>query len=485
MTFFRFVFSLLILAATFKGVTAQKVNNAIIALAGDPALKNGSMSFTIFDRKTGELVATHNPNTSLIPASSIKILSCAFGLKTLGNDFKFKTNLEITGAIDKEGVLHGDLILKGYGDPTLGSELTNSSSDLDNVLKSFVDAVKAAGIKSIEGRIFGDGTFLSDEGIYNSWAWNDIGNYYATGVYGLNIYDNLFKLKYKQVKQGVAPKVVGTFPQIPGLEFSSRVLCAAPGSGDNAYIFGGPLQYKRQVKGTIPAGTGIFTIKGSMPDPPLMAAILVKEALDKNGITSKSSAGSLRDVLPEGSRKVIYTHYSQSLEHIVTETILKSININAEGIIRYCKSIEKNSSTTEEAITSFASFLEKNTDGQQGFFVCDGSGLSTSNSIPTYGFARVLLQLFRDPDISRTITAALPVAGVSGTLKGYLKNSKAAGHIMAKTGSMDRVRSFSGIISGSSGKDYVFSLILNNYTCSSAQIKSKVELFLNDLYLSI
>lgn len=485
MTFLRFVFILFFISASFVGLTAQKTNDAIIALAGDPALKNGTMSFTIFDRNTGDLVATHNPNISLIPASSLKILSCAFGLKTLGNDFKFKTTLETTGVIDKDGILHGDLILKGYGDPTLGSEMTNSSSDLDNVLNSFVNAVKAAGIKSVDGRIFGDGTFLSDEGVYNSWAWNDIGNYYATGIYGLNIYDNLFKLKFKQVKQGTSPKVVGTFPAIPGLEFSSKVLCASPGSGDNAYIFGGPLQYKRQVKGTIPAGTGIFEIKGSMPDPPLMAAILLKDALDKNGIKAKSSAGSLKDILPEGSRKVIYTYYSRSLEHIVTETILKSININAEGIIRYCKSIEKNSSTTDEAVTSFASFLEKNTGGQTGFFVCDGSGLSTSNSIPTYGFAKVLLQLFKDPDVSRTITSALPVAGVSGTLKGYLKNSKAAGHIMAKTGSMERVRSFSGIISGNSGKEYVFSLILNNYSCTSAQIKSKVELFLNDLYLSI
>ncbi len=485
MTLFNYVIYFLLLATPYASLKAQKTNNAIITLAGDAALKNGTMSFTIFDRKTGELVATHNPNTSLIPASSLKILSCAFGLKTLGKDFRFKTTLETTGSIDKDGVLHGDLIIKGYGDPTLGSEMTNNTNDLDNVLQSFTTAIKAAGIRNVDGRIFGDGTFLSDEGIYNSWAWNDIGNYYAAGVYGLNIYDNLFKLKFQQTKQGAAPVVVGTFPKVPGLEFSSKVLSGAAGSGDNAYIFGGPLQYKRQIKGTIPAGSGIFEIKGSMPDPPLMTAILLKEALDKIGIVSKSSSGSLKDAMPAGSRKVIFTYYSQKLEHIVNETILKSININAEGIIRYCKAIEKSSSTTEEAISSFAAFLEKNTDGQQGFFVCDGSGLSTSNSIPTFGFAKVLLQLFKDPDISRTITGALPIAGVSGTLKGYLKNSKAAGHIRAKTGSMDRVRSFSGIISGSSGKEYVFSLILNNYTCSSAQIKSKVELFLNDLYLSI
>ena len=97
----------------------------------------------------------------------------------------------------------------------------------------------------------------------------------------------------------------------------------------------------------------------------------------------------------------------------------------------------------------------------------------------------MLLQLFKDPSIADVITDALPVAGMTGTLKNYLKGSKAAGHIKAKTGSMDKVRSFSGIITGDSGKEYVFSLIINNYNCSSAQIKAKIESFFNDVYLAI
>lgn len=466
-------------------LAAQDLNDAIIKLGGDPSLKNGAMSFTIFDRKTEQLIATHNPNVSLIPASSLKILTCAYGLKTLGKNFKFKTTIETTGEIDKNGVLHGDLILKGYGDPTLGSDLSNDSGELDKVLKIFATEVKSAGIKSIEGRIYGDGSYLSDEGIYNSWLWGDIGNYYAAGVYGLNIYDNLFRLKFKQSKQGTYPKVIGTYPNIPGLQFASQVLCAGANTGDNAYIFGGPLQYNRQVKGTIPAGNGIFEIKGSMPDPPLMAALLLKDALTEAGITSNGVGGSLKDVQPVGKRKVLYTHSSKSLDLIVNETILKSININAEGILRYCKSTDKVASTTDDAVKTFGAFLQKTTEGQTGFFVCDGSGLSTSNSLPSYGFAKVLLQLFKDPSIADVITDALPVAGMTGTLKNYLKGSKAAGHIKAKTGSMDKVRSFSGIITGDSGKEYVFSLIINNYNCSSAQIKAKIESFFNDVYLAI
>lgn len=480
------IFILLLLTLLFSdfNALAQSKNDAIIRLAGDSALKNGAMSFTIFEKSSGEMVATHNPNMSLIPASSLKILTCAYGLKTLGKDFKFKTNLEISGPVDDKGVLQGDLIIKGYGDPTLGSELTNNAEDLDKVMAAFVNSVKEAGIKSINGRIYGDGSFLSEEGIPDTWLWNDIGNYYGAGVYGLNIFDNLFKIRFNKTKQGGKPSIAGTYPNIPGLQFASKVLCAGPSSGDNAYIYGGPLQYNRQIKGTIPSGSGVFEIKGSLPDPPLTAAMILASNLEKAGINAKSYAGSLKDPMPSGTRKVIETYLSRSLNYIVNQTILKSINLNAEGILRYCKAVDKTASTTNEAITSFVGFLQKNTDNQTGFFLCDGSGLSTYNSVPSYGFAKVLLQLFKDPAISQIITEALPVAGSTGTLKNYLKSSKAAGHIRAKTGSMDRVRSFSGVMTGASGKEYVFSLIVNNYSCNSAQIKSKVETFFNDLYLS-
>lgn len=481
----RYLLIICVIVMVYGPAPGQDKIDAIVRLAGDAALKNGNMSFTIFDMASGELVAAHNPNMSLIPASSLKILTCAYGLKTLGKDFKFKTDLEINGPIDQNGVLQGDLIIKGYGDPTLGSEMTNSPEDLERVLVIFANAVKAAGIRSVNGRVFGDGSFLSNEGIYDTWLWNDIGNYYGAGVYGLNIFDNLFKLKFKQTRQGASPSIASTFPNIPGLQFASKVLCAGPNSGDNAYIYGGPLQYNRQVKGTIPSGAGVFEIKGSLPDPPLTAAMLLAQKLEKTGISSKGFAGSLKDPLPEGKRRVIETYTSKSLHYIVNQTILKSINLNAEAILRYCDAVHHPSGNTNDAITSFVTFLEKNTENQSGFFLCDGSGLSTYNSVPSYGFARVLLQLLKDPSISHIITGALPVAGSTGTLKNYLKNSKAAGHIRAKTGSMDRVRSFSGVMTSVTGKEYVFSLIINNYSCTSSQIKTKVEAFFTDLYLSL
>lgn len=466
-------------------VLSQPVKEIVNKLATDASLKSAGLSFTIIDKASGGLIYSHNPHLALVPASSMKLLSCAYGLKTLGKDFRFRTDLEYTGSIDSDGVLRGDLIIKGYGDPSLGSEMTNGAQDLDRILNLWVDAIRKKGIRKVEGRIYGDATFLSDEGIYDSWQWADIGNYYAAGAYGLNIFDNLFKLKLKQTKQGGSPLVRTTNPNIPGLNFANSLICAGPTSGDNAYIYGGPLQYQRAIRGTIPAGTGEFEIKGSQPDPPATAAMLLRQKLALAGIESRSFAGSLTSNIPEGKRIMIESFYSSPLKEIVTQTLLKSLNLNAEGIVRYCHAVKNPGSKIEDALKSFNQFLESQSGQRHGFIVADGSGLSSQNCISSFGFAGFLQEMFKDKAISGVLTDALPVAGVSGTLKGYLKNSKAAAKVKAKTGSMNRVRSFSGLLTGASGKEYVFSLIINNYTCNSAQIKSKVEALFEGLFTAL
>lgn len=210
-----FSFLVLIFFLSLNSVSAQKPAAAINGLATDPAMKNGIMSFSLLEKNSGSIIATYNPNTSLVPASSLKILTCAYGLKLLGADFKFKTELQTIGAVDAEGTLKGTLILKGYGDPTLGSILTVGSIPLAGVLSEFVSALKAKGIKKIDGQVYGDASFLSSEGIYDTWSWYDLGNYYATGIYGLNIHDNLYKLNFRQTSSGGKPKVADVTPLSP------------------------------------------------------------------------------------------------------------------------------------------------------------------------------------------------------------------------------------------------------------------------------
>lgn len=479
------VFSILLfLTFTLNLSFAQKVNEAILQLAGDATMKHGSMSFSLIDRNNGQIVATYQPNVSLIPASSLKILTCAYGLEVLGSDFKFKTELYYSGTVDKAGTLDGDIIIKGYGDPTLGSEMTDSATSLKVILSQFVNAVKKKGIKRVNGKVYADATFLSSEGVFDNWAYYDLGNYYAAGVYGLNINDNLYRLNFKQSKKGSQPGTGSVIPGIPGLVFKNNLI--SDGTSDNAYIYGAPGQYHLAVRGSIPPGNGIFTIKGSMPEPPLQAAQILHSALESSGIkVSQKPASSLQDKVPSGKRELLVTHLSQDIETIIRSTLLHSLNLNTDAILRQCGVKLTGKNSIPAALDAYISFAEKLIGEHSGFFIKDGSGLSGANGVPSLGFCKLLFHFYQDSNTRKLLLNSLPIAGVRGTLKNYLTNSPAVGKITAKTGSMDRVRSYSGFITGYTGKEYVFALLINNYDCNSAEIKKKVEDFFNQLYLSL
>ena len=188
-------------------------------------------------------------------------------------------------------MLRGNLYLKGFGDPTLGSDQMNEAEELDVVMEKFRLAIQQKGIRKIEGQIIGDGSYYGTDVNCDTWQWNDLGNYYAAGVWGLNIHENLYYLRFRQnATLGQTPAIAAIEPFIDGLAFYNEVQSAKRGSGDNAYIYGAPYDFTRYVRGTIPVGSKLFSIKGSMPDPPLFAAQYFKDKLEEVGIASTRPA---------------------------------------------------------------------------------------------------------------------------------------------------------------------------------------------------
>src|SRR6056300_1709054 len=94
----------------------------------------------------------YNTNTGLIPASTMKAITTATANEILGGDFRFKTEVQIAGALGEDGLFKGDVIIRGGGDPTLGS------SDIASTFAKWQAAMREAGIESVEGSIVGDAT---------------------------------------------------------------------------------------------------------------------------------------------------------------------------------------------------------------------------------------------------------------------------------------------------------------------------------------
>ncbi len=475
----RFVL-FLSLILSFNALAQTSLQRSIGELAKDPVLKSQGFSMTVMDVESGEIIAQHQKDRGLIPASSLKVVTTSTTLALLGDDFKFKTELQYDGSIDEAGVLNGNVYIKGYGDPTLGSDHFEKTNDLDAVMEKFVQAIKEKGIKKINGKIIGDASFLGTQVDCRTWVWEDMGNYYGAGAWGLNIHENRYFLTFKRNSTiGAKPEVEKVEPHIPNLLHMNEITQAGKGSGDHAFIFGSVYNYTRFIRGTIPIGKTSFTIKGSIPDPPFFAAYYLMKKLEAQDIETNKEATSLfeleRNGFQDNNRIVFYTHYSPNLKDIVQITNMKSINLYCEAMLRYLGADRKGKGTPDAGLEVIQEFLKNKNFNKNNFFIEDGSGLSPFNTVSSFQMATVMRLIAQDKKLYTSFRPSLPVAAQSGALKYMFKGTNAAGKIRAKSGGMKRVRSYTGYAETKSGKLRAFSIICNHFTCESSEMRKKME----------
>ena len=452
------------------------IQTSINSLVKQPAFKHAGISICVLN-ESGDIIAAHNPDLSLIPASALKVLTTASALAILGPDFQFKTEIQHDGYIDKDGVLQGHLYIKGYGDPTLGSDQMPGVSGLEETIENFRLALQRKGIRQVNGYIVGDATHFETAANAPTWPWNDLGNYYASGVFGLNIHENQYYLRFKQVNDiGETPEVVEIEPAIPGMAINNEVKSAGKNTGDHAYIFGAPYNLYRFVRGTIPVGSNLFTIKGSIPDPPLLTAQVFLEKMDEIGIEGVYGATTMQfiDESTDQNRTTLSVHRSPSLHKIVERANQKSVNLYCEAMLKSIGYKIEEKGTTNAGIKAIQAYWSAKGMDFAGNFIEDGSGLSPRNSVTSYFLASLLLKTKEDATTWKAFEASLPIAGVSGTMKNFLKGTAAQGKIKAKSGSFDRVRAYTGYGETRNGQTLSFAILINNYTGSSGTIRREM-----------
>ena len=455
------------------------VNIAIKNLKNDKNFKNASISFYVQDVNTGEVIAYLNPNLSVAPASTQKLITTATALETLGSNYKFKTRLEYTGKIDKKtGILTGNIIIKGGGDPALGSKYFLQTENM-KFLDNWARAIYKAGIKFIDGKIIGDARLYGYQTVPPKWTWEDMGNYFGAGPNGLTVHDNLYTLYFNTSSvKGGKTKIVKTEPKIPGLKIDNHVKSDAIHS-DLSYIFGAPYTYERCIEGRLPLNKTNFKVKGSLPDPALFTAQSLKKKLKENGIAS-GTATTFRlnsDLQKNDTLKhhLLYTTYSPELKDIIQITNFKSINLFAEHLYKQAQlklsGFDKNK-TDKDFIKHFWQNRGLNT---QGMFIFDGSGLSRYNAITAKQLVFVLKYMKTKSENAQVFYKSIPLVGKEGTVKNMCKGTCAVNNMRIKSGSLKNVRSYAGFVTTKSGRKLAFSIITNNFNCSSSAARKKIE----------
>jgi D-alanyl-D-alanine carboxypeptidase/D-alanyl-D-alanine-endopeptidase (penicillin-binding protein 4) len=470
------VFLIFMLILIQFGITQNNIQKAIENLAKEEQLLYGEVGFAVVDMQTGNVVANYNANKSLIPASTLKAITTLTALQILGTDFRFKTELQYDGTIDANGILKGNLYIKGYGDPALGSDKMDNTLPLAALLKSWVEAIKKAGIRQIDGKIVGDASYFKGDIAGDTWQWYDLGNYYATGTWGLNVHENYYYLHFQQVEQlGATPPIAKIEPVLPNLYLINEVQSAEKGSGDNAYIYGGPYAYTRIIRGTIPVGNQQFTIRGSIPDPPFFIAHSLLYALEENNIKTTKQATTQFELNSNNARTTFYTHYSPPLVEIAQRANYESINLYCESLIRVLGAQRSESNTLKEGVNVIKDYWKNKGLNTDGWFLMDGSGLSSRNGITALQMAKILQLGATERESFKAFYGTLPVGGKSGTVQSLFQNTAAAGNIRLKSGSIERVRAYTGYARTKDGRMLAFSFLVNNYTGSGRTLRNKME----------
>ncbi|MCI5055817.1 MAG: D-alanyl-D-alanine carboxypeptidase/D-alanyl-D-alanine-endopeptidase [Flavobacteriales bacterium] len=469
--------ALILVLFVFIGIATSAQNHIqqrVNALSNLAALKNGQLGVVFVNTKTGAIQAQCNSEMTLIPASVQKTVTTATALKKLGPDFTFKTFLEYEGIIE-DSILIGDLYIRGTGDPTLGSSRMARATKIDELVDLFADKVKRTGIKKIDGDIIGDASFFESQMANATWQWADLGNYYAGGVSGLNIHENYYELYFNKGVQGGTPSVQKTQPEMSNLVFENELISGPRSSGDNAYIYGGPYENKRFIRGSIPSGTGTFKIKGSIPNPALYFTQRLRQKLIEIGISSDSARFILKS--NNQTRKYIVTFKSPKLQYIIKEANHRSVNLYCESLL---KTIGKNTKKPGNYIDGkniLMDYWRSRGIGTSGIHLYDGSGLSPRNGVTATFLANILGEMATDSVYRKSIA----LAGRTGNLKRKFAGTKAQDKLWAKSGTMSRVCSYAGY-AVVDGEEYAFALIANNFTCSGRQMRKNLDNFLISLF---
>lgn len=457
--------------------------NALEILLADSSMIHSSASLCIINTETGEPVYRYNAEKSLIPASVMKIITSSAALELLGPEYRFKTVFGYTGDLNrKTGRLKGNIFIKGGGDPSLGSPFFKDH--YREFLAEWITEIRNLGIKKIDGRVIADDSRYDHQPVPVKWLWEDAGNYYGAGVYGLSVFDNSFEIHLRTAEEGSVPEIIRFVPQECRFELSNYLV--ASGNTDKGYIFRAPFNGYGWLAGSVPVNREDFVLKASVANPPLLLSEIFDNMLDSAGIevTGDPSVTGNYIELFNTEPVIIAEIDSPSLKEIIEVLNHESVNLYAEHLLKEMGKVFNNSGTTAAGIEVLIRFLQESGINASGVFIEDGSGLSPLNSINTNALAEMLIYMRKRAKYPDEFYASLPDAGKEGTLKNYFKDHVFDSNLRAKSGSMTRVRSYAGYFKALSGKELAFCIIINNYSGSSQKIVEGVEGILKETIMN-
>jgi serine-type D-Ala-D-Ala carboxypeptidase/endopeptidase (penicillin-binding protein 4) len=463
--------------ATSEGRRAATGADTELGKAIDQAIAESEFSSArwgvfVMSLRDGRVLYSRDGEQLFTPASNMKIFTTAVALDLLGADYRWRTSVYAAAQPDAGGTINGDLTLYGRGAP----DLVSHSQENQSSLVQLADALYARGVRRVKGNVVGDESYFRGNQFGDGWLWNDVQWYFGAEASALSIHGNEINLNVTPASRAGTGATVTVNRSPEFFHVVNNVATRESSIKSRVGINRGRTDNEFVVWGEFPAGGSGFGARLSVPHPALWAASLLRDALVARGIVVDGQPVQRDFRAPEqfDPQKALELTAvtSKPLAAIVTETNKRSINLNAELILRTLgkergalvpvKDTQARERGDDEAgLAVIRLWLERSGISSNRLALHDGSGLSRLDLITPEAAARLLAATAKT-SIFSAFHSSLPIAGKDGTLGSRMEATE--GRIVAKTGSLTYDDALSGYATTSEGETLAFSIICNDAT---------------------
>lgn len=436
----------------------QAEAESIVAQAG------GEWGVVAYSITSGKPLISINGSMPLVPASNNKVFTAIWALDVLGPDYRFPTDLLIDGSVEG-GVLRGDVIIRGSGDPAFGYPprlgFDVFVEEPLTPLRKMARRLAAAGVRVIEGSVIGDPTVFDSLLVGPAWP-NDTGGgaaQYAPRVSGLPFQRNMIWVEAGVADGSPQARLDPPVPEIP-------LVATLRNGGGRALAVRRAHEDTIRISGAV-SGGGLQRYGVGVKDPAVLTIGAFRHALQELGIEVRG--GLAIGPTPAGAR-LLHRHFSIPLSMMIPFLNQHSDNFFAEHLWKAAaaKAIGEGNYVLGGPAAALH-FIRKAGVPPGEMYQFDGSGLSSYSRASANALVRALVYAHEQP-YSELWHRTLAVAGDRhGTMSRLYRNTPAEGNLHAKTGYIRRVRTLSGYVTAMNGELIAFSFLYNGPNTNGAR----------------
>jgi D-alanyl-D-alanine carboxypeptidase/D-alanyl-D-alanine-endopeptidase (penicillin-binding protein 4) len=422
--------------------------------AGIPA---SSVAIYVHDLAQDQTVLGVNPKMPMNPASTMKLVTTYAGLELLGPAYRWQTQAFLNGPL-KEGVLEGDLVLKGGGDPHITLE----------AFWLMLRSLRARGLKDIRGDLVLDRSLFAP-------VESDAGRFDGDALRPYNVGADALLLNFKSVRFQFWPDPTAGNVRVtadpPIIEIGNSLRLGDGACGEwrdriKTDFQSQPPAPRALFSGSYVASCGERDWHVALLSPTQYADALFRTLWRELG---GSLAGSARDGSVPQQARPFASFESPTLSEVVRDMNKFSNNVMARQLFLAIAADGSSApATTGAGQRAIKAWLAKKGLEFPELSIENGSGLSRTDRISAQSMNALLVSAFRSPSMPELL-ASLPLVAVDGTMRRRLRSGAVAGQAHIKTGTLSDVRAIAGYVLDRNGRRQAVTMFVNHPDAQKSQ----------------